>query len=105
MLRGFGLVLAQALDLSRDDQVFVFAECDAVLGGELLCTFPHEVNVRALAENFARGAHGIAQTLDAADASGAERSSVHDEGAELDLAIAVEEAAASGVEGLVVFHD
>ncbi len=70
-----------------------------------LRAFRDEIDVRALAENLAGGAHGIAQALDASDATGAERGSVHDEGVELDSAVAVEEAAASGVEGLVVFHD
>ncbi len=101
----FGLVFAQALDFARDDQVFIVAECDAVLGGESFGAFGDEINVRTLAENFAGGAHGIAQALDASHAAGAERGAVHDEGVELDFAVAVEEAAASGVEGLVVFHD
>ena len=30
----FGLVLAQALDFARDDQIFILAERDAVFGGE-----------------------------------------------------------------------
>ena len=103
--RVFGLILAQALDLAGDDEVFVLAERDAVLGGEVLRAFADEINVRAFAQNLARGAHRIAQALDAADAAGAERGAVHDEGVELDFAVAIEKAAASGVEGLVVFHD
>ena len=35
--RELPLVFAQALDFSRDDQIFVVAEIDAVFGGELLC--------------------------------------------------------------------
>ena len=99
------LILAQALDFARDDQVFVLAQRDAVLGGEALGAFADEVYVRAFAQNLARGADGIAQPFDAADAAGAERGAVHDEGVELHSAVAVEKAAAPGVEGLVVFHD
>jgi hypothetical protein len=61
--------------------------------------------VRTLAENLAGGAHGIAQALDASHAAGAERGSIHDECVELDFAVAIEKAAASRVESLVVFHD
>src|SRR5437899_5498193 len=103
--RSFCLILAQALDFARDDQIFVIAQRNAVLGGELLGAFADKIHVRTLAENLAGGAHRIAQPLDTADASGAERGSVHDERIELDFAVAIEEAAASGVEGLVVFHD
>ena len=76
-----------------------------MLGGEPLRAFGDEINVRTLAENLARGAHGIAQALDASHAAGAERGAVHDEGVELDFSVAIQKAAASGVEGLVVFHD
>ena len=75
-----------------------------MLGGEALGAFGDEVNVRAIAQDFAGGAHGIAQSFDAADAASAEGGAVHDEGVELDFAVAVEEAAAAGIEGFVVFH-
>jgi hypothetical protein len=104
-LREFCLILAQAVDLAGDDQVFVFAKRNAVLGGEFLRAFSDEVNVRTLTQNLAGGADGIAQMLDASYASGAERGAIHDERVELDAAVAVEEAAPSGVESLVIFHD
>ena len=66
---------------------------------------PRKINVRALAEYLAGGAHRIAQAFDAADASGAKRGAVHDESVELDFAVAIQKASAAGVEGLVVFHD
>jgi hypothetical protein len=100
-----GLIPTQAVDLARDDQVFVLAESDAVFGGETFRALCHKIDVRALAENLAGGAHGIAQALDTSDASGAECGSVHDESVELDSPVAVQEAAASGIEGLIVFHD
>ncbi len=43
--------------------------------------------------------------LDAAHASAAQRGAVHDEGIELHFAVAIEKAAAAGIESLVVFHD
>ena len=43
--------------------------------------------------------------LDATDTSGAESGAVHDEGVELDFAVAVQKTAAASVEGLVVLHD
>ena len=101
----FGLVCAQAFDFARNDQVFILAERDAVFGGELLRAFGDEINVRAFAQNLAGGAHRIAQVLDASHAPGAKRGAVHDQGIELHFAVAVEEAAASGIESLVVFHD
>src|SRR5271170_2365149 len=75
----------------------------------LLCEFfralADEVDVRTLIENEARGLNGIAQALDAGHASGAHGASVHEQGVELHAAIAGEEAAASGIEGVVVFED
>ena len=104
-LREFGLIFPQALDLARDDQIFILAELHTVLSREPLRTFCDEVNVRALAQDLARSANGIAQMLDASDAAGAKRRSIHNKCVELDFAVAIQKAAASGVEGLVVFHD
>src|SRR4249920_3024298 len=102
---GFCLVLAETLNFSRDDQVFILAECNAVLGGEPFRTFADEIDVRTLAENLARGAHGIAQALDTSHASGTERCAIHNEGVELDFSVSIQKAPSTGVEGLVVFHD
>ena len=63
-----------------------------------------EIDMRTVAENFAGGANRVAQTLDASDAAAAQGRAVHDEGIELHLAIAIQETAAAGVEGFVIFH-
>jgi hypothetical protein len=73
--------------------------------GESFGAFGHKVNMRTLAENLAGGADGVGNAFDAANASGAERVAVHDKGVELNFAVEVEEAAATSVERLVVFHD
>jgi hypothetical protein len=99
------LKFAQAFDFARDDEVFILAQRDAMLGGETFRAFSYEIYMRTLTQNFTGGAHWIAQTLDAAYASGAQGCAFHDERVELHFAVAIEEAAASGIEGLVVFHD
>jgi hypothetical protein len=43
--------------------------------------------------------------FDATDTSGAESASVHDEGVELDLAVAVQKTAAARVKGFIVFEN
>src|SRR5579862_2428166 len=53
--------LPSAFDFARDDQIFVLAKLNTMLGGEFLRTFGNEVDVRTLTENLARGAHWIAQ--------------------------------------------
>ena len=55
--------------------------------------------------NLAGGLYGVANALDAANASGAEGGSVHHKGVELNAAVAIEKAATSSVEGFVFFHD
>ena len=99
------LIFAQALDFAGDDEIFVAAESDAVLGGKALGAFGDKINVRAVAENFAGGADRVAQALDAADAAAAQGRAVHDERVELHFAVAVEETAASGVESFIVFEN
>ena len=104
MGRSLRLILAQTFDFPGNDEVFVAAKFDAMLGGKALRAFGYEINVWAVAENLAGGTNRVAQTLDAADATTAQGRAVHDEGVELHFAVAVQKAAASGVEGLVVFH-
>jgi hypothetical protein len=99
------LVFLQALNLARNDQIFVAAEVDAMLCGKALCAFADEVNVWTVRKNSSRGANGIANALDAPDSTGAQARAIHDEGIHLHAAFAIEEAAAARVEGLVVFHD
>ena len=43
--------------------------------------------------------------LDTSDAAGAKRGAVHDESVELDSSVAIQKAAATGIEGLVILHD
>ena len=61
--------------------------------------------MRAFFEDETRGLDGVAETLDAGDATGAKGGSIHEEGVELDAAIGGEKAASAGVEGWVVFED
>ena len=99
------LKFPQTFDLARNDQVFVAAKRDAMLGREALSPFGDKVHMRAVAQNFARRADRIGDALDTAHAAGAQSGAVHDERIELHLAVAIEKAAATRVEGLVVFHD
>src|SRR5438477_85294 len=96
---------AQALDFTRDNQIFVVAQRDAMLGCETLRTFGHKVHVRTVAQDFASGPDRIAQPLYTADAACSQRGAIHDEGIELHFAFAIEKAAATGIESLIVFHD
>ncbi len=100
LLLGF----AQPHDLALDDQLFVGAQLDAVLLGEPLGARSDEVNVRALGQHLLGRADRIADVLHAAHAAGAQRRAVHHQGIELHPAIHVEEGAAAGVKGLVLFH-
>ena len=61
--------------------------------------------MRALAKHLARCTHRIHNALHATDATGAESCAIHDEGIKLNFALAVQKAAAPGVEGFVIFHD
>lgn len=74
-------------------------------GGEGFGSGADEINVRTFFEHQAGGLDGIVEALDAGDASGTKRVAFHDEGVELDATVGGEEAAASGVEGDVLFHD
>src|SRR5258706_11567481 len=76
-----------------------------MLGSEPLRAFCDKINVRAFAKNFTGSANRIRDTLNASHAPGAQSSAIHNEGIELDLAVAIQKAAAPGVECLVVFHD
>jgi hypothetical protein len=102
---GFGALEGhEAVALAGDDEVGVFDEAHAVLGGEALGARADKVDVGRLLEDEASGLDGVAEVLDAGDAAGAEVGAVHEEGVELDAAVAGEEGAAAGVKGVVVFH-
>ncbi len=64
-----------------------------------------KIDVRTFAQNLACGADRIFDALDAAHAPGTQRGAIHEERVHLDFAFAVEEAAAPGVEGFVVFEN
>ena len=61
-----GLILAQPFDFAWNDEVFVLAQRNAVLGRESFGALSHKIHVRAFAQNLPGGTHGIAQVLDAA---------------------------------------
>src|SRR5437588_12928230 len=60
--------------------------------------------MRAFAQDFACGADWICNVFHASDAAGAQSVAIHDERIELHLALAVQEAAATSIKGLVIFH-
>src|SRR5581483_4025257 len=72
---------------------------------EVLRAFGNEVDVQALAQNLARGSYRVPEVLHATDAASAQGCAIHDERVKLNLAFAIEKAAAASVEGLIVFHD
>jgi len=99
-----GLGLGQSVAFAVEHQFRVIDERHAVLLSKVLRSGADEVDVRAFVEHQARGLNGVAQALDAGDSASAESGTIHEQGVELDAAIAGEEAAASGVEGGVVFQ-
>ena len=102
---GLGLGLGEAIAFAFQDEFGVVNQGHAVLLGEILGSGADEVDVRALVEDEARGLDWIAEAFDAGDPAGAERCAIHEQGVELDVAVAGEKAASAGVEGLVVFKD
>jgi hypothetical protein len=64
-----------------------------------------EVDVGALVEHQAGGFDGVAQAFDTRNPARPQVFAVHQQRVELHAAVAGEEGAAAGVEGLVVFHD
>src|SRR5580704_15977550 len=76
-----------------------------MFGGEALRTLAHKIHMRTLGQNLSRRPHWIAHPLHAPDTPGPQRRPIHDERIQLHLAVAIQEATAAGVEGLVVFHD
>src|SRR5262249_16138977 len=99
-----GKIFAKALDFTGNNQGFILAQRNAVRGGELFRAVGDKVDMRAFAENLARGPHRVGDVLDASDAACAESAAVHDERVELNPSVRIQKAATSGVEGLVVFH-
>jgi len=99
------LIFPQAIDLAWNDQVSIAAQGNAVLDRKPFRALRHKVHVRTLAQDLARHTHRMTQMFYAADTPGGQGSAVHDQGIELHLAITIQKAAASGVEGLIIFQD
>jgi hypothetical protein len=99
-----GLGFGEAAAFAVEDELGVVDEGNAVRLSEFLGAGTDEVNVGAFVEDEAGGLDGVTDAFDAGDAAGAEGGAVHDEGIELNAAVAGEEAAAAGVEGGVVFE-
>ena len=106
LLRGFALIFPQALDLARDDQLFILAKRDAVFGSKTFGPFSDEINVRALVKYLLRGANRVPDALHATHTAGAQRSPIHHERIALHAAVPVEKTAAAGIEGVIILeHD
>src|SRR5438093_7006982 len=68
------------------------------------CAFPDEIDVRTLAQDLACCPNRIRNVFDTAHAPGAECGAVHNQSVELHLAFAIQKAATSGIESLIVLH-
>ncbi len=64
------LRMGKALAFAVEDQLGIVDEIHAVGVGEIFSTGPYEIDVGALFEHQARGLDGIAQPLDAGNATG-----------------------------------
>jgi hypothetical protein len=71
----------------------------------LLCAGADEINVGAFFEDETCGLNGIAEALNTGDATGFHAATVHQEGVKLNTAVGSKEAAATGVEGGVIFEN
>ena len=102
----FGLLEAhEAVAFARDDELGVVDEAHAVLRGEALGAGADEVDVRRLVEHEPRGLDRVRRRSTQATPPARSVLAVHHQRVELHAAVAGEEGAAAGVEGVVVFHD
>src|ERR1700691_638859 len=76
-----------------------------MLDRELFRASADEIHMRTLAQNLPCRANWITQALHATHASGPKRRTIHNQGIQLHLAVAIQKAASTRVEDLVVFHD
>src|SRR2546423_7334924 len=102
--RGPRLRLTQPDALALDHQLGIFAQLHAVLLSKDLCPFSNKINMRALTQYQPRCPDRIADSLHAANATGAKCGSIHDQRIHLHAAVAGKKAAVSGVEDIVFFH-
>ena len=100
-----GLRFSEALAFAVENELGVIDEFHAVGMGKLFGAFADEVDMRASLEDEACGVDGIAEAFNTGDAAGFHAAAVHEKGVELDAAVGGEEAAATGVEGGIVFED
>jgi hypothetical protein len=73
--------------------------------GEVLRAGADEVDVGAFFEDEAGGLDGVTQAFNTGHAAGFHAAAVHEQGIELDPAVGGEKAAATGIEGGIVFED
>ena len=99
------LSLCEAIALPVKDQFGIVDEGHPVSEGELFRSGCNEVNVRAAFQNQPSGLNGISNALDTGNAPGFHTASIHEQGIKLDAAIGGKKAAATGVEGGVVFKN
>ena len=83
-----GLGFGEAVALAIEDEFGVVDQGHAVLVGEIFGSCADEVDMRALVEDEAGGLDGVAEAFDAGYSAGAKRGAVHEEGVELDAALA-----------------
>ena len=94
----------KAVALAGDDEFGVVDEAHAMLISEAFSSRANEIDVWAFVENQTCGLNGILQALHAGDPTRAEVFTIHQQGVELHATVAGEKGAATGVEGIVVFH-
>ena len=99
------LGLGEALQFAIENEFGVLDEIHSVGVGKLLGAGADEIDVRTFFKDEPGGLDRVAEPLDAGDATGFHAATVHNEGVELDPAIRGEEAAATCVEGGVIFKD
>ena len=102
-LTKFGMSEAQAFAV--ENQLGVIDEGHAAGMGKLLSTGGHEIDVRTLFKNQARGLNRVAEALDAGHAASFHATTIHEESVELNAPVRGQETAAAGVEGGVIFEN
>ena len=100
-----GLGEGQALAFTVEHQLLIVDEGHAVGCGELLGSGADEVDMGTLFKDETSGPDGISEPLDAGYTARFHAAAVHEEGVELDPSIGGEEAAATCIEGGIVFKD
>src|SRR5690348_508382 len=108
MMRGGVLVAAAVppcIALGVTDQLLGITEMDAVVAREAFRAVRDKHHVRAVLQDGARQAHGVADALDTSYGTRAKRRAIHDDGVALDAAIEIEVRAKARVEDRIIFKD